>query len=266
MSKKGYDEIKNCMQPGDVIAFSGENIISECIKIVTEGQISHVGIVLDVDVAIDGNSLILIAEADAEGVRIISLTGLQKAYEGKIWWLPLSCESREKLKPNLSCFRDFLICKDGKPYDCAQAIMEGLAELIGDSNHLVRLVRKLWSLFTRGKGIEYIEAFIDDDQVEQIKNKKDFRSRLIQALRGNSRLEGSKGNEDAKKYFCSELVTHALKIGGVLPDKDNIDPKSVTPNELCQFNIYKKCVQFKGDGTPEDVGDFNSKNPCEWRP
>ncbi len=267
--EKKYCEIRDCMKPGDVIAFSGDNLISGVIKSATDGQISHVGIILAVGLSIDGDPdhdcFNLVAEATAEGVRIINLSGLQRAYKGKIWWLPLSCEYRENLKSNFPKFCNFLLEKDGEPYNYAQAIMEGLEELIGNRNLLVRSARSLFSLFTVDNGIELIDGWINDVEVKDIKDRSDFKNRLIQALTGDSKSESTTPEEDAKKYFCSELATHALKVGGVLPDTDNIDPERVNPSELCQFKIYEKCVQFKGDDGLEEINDFNSKDPCQWQ-
>ena len=44
--QKEYDEIRNCMQPGDVIAFSGENFIMDTIR--TRGLICVLGILFAV--------------------------------------------------------------------------------------------------------------------------------------------------------------------------------------------------------------------------
>lgn len=267
--EKKYCEIRNCVKPGDVIAFSGESLISEGIKSITEGDISHVGVILAAGLSIDGapdrDCFNLIAEASPEGVRIISLSGLQQNYKGKIWWLPLSCEYRRKLESNSSDFCNFLLEKDGEPYDYAQAILEGLAELFENRNDVLRSVGGIFSQFAADNGRTFIEVLIGDATVKDINNVSDFKNRLIQALTGNSRLQDISKKEDAKRYFCSELVTHALKVAEVLPKTDNIDPKRVTPSELCQFKIYEKCVQFKGDGDPEKIKDFNSKDPSQWQ-
>ena len=267
--EKKYCEIRDCMKPGDIIAFSGENLVSEGIKSVTEGQISHVGVILAVGLSIEGdpdhNCFNLVAEATAEGVRIISLSGLQRAYDGKIWWLPLSCEYRGKLESNFSKFCKFLISKNGTPYDYAQAIMEGIEELFGNGNRFVESVRILFRLLKGGNGLRFITALIEDAEVTDINDMSDFKDRLVRALVDNCRWKSITTEQDAKRYFCSELATHALKVGGVLPDTNNIDPERVTPSELCQFNIYEKCVQFKGDGDPEKIKCFNSKDPSQWQ-
>lgn len=266
--KKEYHQIKDCIKPGDVIAFSGDNPVSQVIKAVTDGQISHVAVVLAVGLSIDRNSdrncFNLVAEASHEGVRITSLSGLQKAYKGKIWWLPLSCECRERLEQNFSCFCDLLINNDGKPYDYAQAIMEGLEELIGDRYAAVRSAGDLFSLLIGSNGRKFIRRLINHVQVEDINSMQDFKDRLIKAL-SDPTLTSTEPAEDVKRQFCSELATRALKVGGVLPDTDNIDPERVTPSELCQFKIYEKCIQFKGDCNPEEINDFNSKDPCQWQ-
>ena len=41
-----YDEVKEAMRPGDVVAFGGTKRLSELIKSVTRSQVSHVALVL----------------------------------------------------------------------------------------------------------------------------------------------------------------------------------------------------------------------------
>lgn len=106
---KLYSEIKNCMKPGDIIAFSGENLVSQGIKSVTEGQISHVGVILAVELSIEGdpdhNCFNLVAEATAEGVRIISLSGLQRASALQIGAQARSSFSTEVRSSDLASWR-----------------------------------------------------------------------------------------------------------------------------------------------------------------
>ena len=226
---KKYCEIKDCMKPGDIIAFSGKDLISEVIKLVTEGQVSHVGIILAVGLPIegdpDGNCFNLVAESTEEGVRIISLSGLQRAYNGKIWWLPLSGESREKLESNFSTFCKSVIEKDGYPYDYSQAIMEGLQELSEKRNDFLRVTGKSLVSPLISNGIELINTWVTDDRVTGIKSIADFGKEFIQALVDNRRLKSITEEAAAKRYFCSELATCALQVVGVLPNTDNIDPE-----------------------------------------
>lgn len=42
-----YDRVRDRMQPGDIIAFSGKGNFSELIKWVTRSEVSHIGIVFE---------------------------------------------------------------------------------------------------------------------------------------------------------------------------------------------------------------------------
>nr|WP_319394899.1 hypothetical protein [uncultured Desulfobacter sp.] len=54
-----------------------------------------------------------------------------KYYNGTMWWLPLSQQSREKL--DLKSFTDFLLHSEGKKYDMPQAIKSALDAMDGVS-------------------------------------------------------------------------------------------------------------------------------------
>lgn len=122
-----YTNIRSKMKPGDVIAFSGKKLHSGVIKLFTDSNVSHVGVIFQSKLSIAGDpkkrSFNLVAEATASGVRFTGLKGITKLYDGELWWLPLSKASRQNLK--LKKFFDFLLCSEGKPYDFEQAIGAG---------------------------------------------------------------------------------------------------------------------------------------------
>ena len=128
LKQNSYKNIRSKMKPGDVIAFSGKRPHSETIKIFTDSNVSHVGVIFQSKLSIAGDpkkrSFNLVAEATASGVRFTGLRGIKKLYDGELWWLPLSNASRQNLK--LKKFFDFLLCSEGKPYDFKQAIGAGV--------------------------------------------------------------------------------------------------------------------------------------------
>ena len=274
--KDTYANIKGDIKPGDVIAFSGEDLISEVIKLVTGSkEVSHVGVVLPTNLLINGkpqdDCLHLVAEANASGVRIVSLCSLQSEYNGKLWWLPLSCESRQRLQPNLKCFYDFLLKSDGSPYDYGSAIMEGLQELIGEQNRFLRLVN--WFL-DRLPGQDnqgnFADLLIEDSELEDIRNSEDIRIKLVDWFIQNPELAKIESEADVKKYFCSELATDALQHSGVFGDIERIDPETVNPLELCQFALYRGyyvLLQSDDSDQPDEdlpkIEDFNTKDPSQ---
>ena len=126
-----YGNIRQRMQPGDVIAFSGKKILSGAIKEITNSNVSHVGVVFQSQIIANGTPqpgiLNQVAEATASGVRFTRLSGMLRNYEGQIWWLPLSDTARDNL--DLETFHNFLLHYEGYPYDVQQAGILGLDKL-----------------------------------------------------------------------------------------------------------------------------------------
>ncbi len=275
--ERKYCEIRDHIQPGDVIAFSGEGLISELIRLITGSQeVSHVGVVLSANSSINeepqADYFHLVAEANASGVRIISLRSLLNQYNGRLWWLPLSSESRQSLQPNLNCFYGFLLSSDGSRYDYESVIIEGLRELIAERNLFLPLGRWLWDhLRSNANRQNFAELLIADSELENIGEPEDIRSQLVEWFIENSDLPEIRNPEDVREYFCSELVTHALQLGGVLADVDRIDPETVNPLELCQFALYGSDYVLlqpddrdqSNEGLPEIEG-FNTMDPSQW--
>lgn len=135
--KRGtYASIRCKMQPGDIIAFAGKKPVSDTIKLFTNSNVSHVGIVLHSELVGDDtaqpNRRVRVADATAEGVQFTRLSQLEEAYEGELWWLPLSDEARRKLDKQKLI--DFLLEHEGKPYDYGQAVkaaIDGILDALG---------------------------------------------------------------------------------------------------------------------------------------
>ena len=243
---KKYHEIRDCMKPGDVIAFSKNHIVSQTIELVTDSEVAHVGVVLPSTLAVDGGpnkSLNFVVEATASGVRIISLCGLQENYDGEMWWLPLNCEARKTLEQQLSPFCQFLLDKDGTGYDFENAILEGLETVMGENSGFMKLIgslrNRIWSKF---------KDWVRPDQ--EIKDKEGFKECIVNTaidrLIADKKLEedAKTANDQGKKYFCSELVADAFQKHGLIGADRDVE--TVNPIEVCDFGIYAKCVQFKG--------------------
>lgn len=129
-----YEEAREKMQPGDVIAFSGKGDVSEIIKLFTRSEVSHVGVVFktkqlnDTDPDRFMNTLMESTSLDGtSGVLMTLLSDRVKTYDGNLWWLPLSAVSRKKLK--IVEFFDFLVKQEGKAYDTKQAIKSAIDAL-----------------------------------------------------------------------------------------------------------------------------------------
>ena len=128
LQRKTYDEIRVCMKPGDVIAFGGKGLGSAIIKGVTESNVSHVGVIVQSRLLIDGelqddffNQVMESTKLDGyAAVMMTRLSDRLRAYKGEMWWLRLREDIRSQL--NSRRFFDFLLRHDGKPYDLPQAI------------------------------------------------------------------------------------------------------------------------------------------------
>lgn len=130
-----YDAVRNEMKAGDIIAFSGKGNFSELIKWATRASVSHVGIILQSKLLIEGspqsgffNQIIESATlGNFSGVTISRLSDRLATYDGEIWWLPLSDAVRAKLDGK--AFYDFLLHQERKPYDMPQAVKSALDTL-----------------------------------------------------------------------------------------------------------------------------------------
>lgn len=126
------------IMPGDVIAFSGEGLVSNTIARFTDSPISHVGVVFGR--SSDGG--ILLAESttlNATGVKGVSLfNDLEtriEGYEGGVYWLPLDDMIARRFR--FSQFQEFLLATTGTRYDYRQVLQFAVRR------YLPRLARRL---------------------------------------------------------------------------------------------------------------------------
>ena len=129
-----YEEARDKMQPGDVMAFSGKGNLSEVIKLFTKSGVSHIGVVYKTKQVNDADPTrymnTLMESTSLEGFSGVIMTRLSdriRDYDGNLWWLPLSQTSRSKL--DTTKFFDFLVKQEGKAYDTKQAIKSALDAL-----------------------------------------------------------------------------------------------------------------------------------------
>ena len=125
-----YQDYRSQILPGDVVAFSGSSHFSNIIRWATRSPVSHVGIVFETKVSFGGKAQKgrIIEIMEATGMRRHPETGEESAgvqrrrmslkmqyYDGDIWWLPLSAESRRKF--DFDSMANFLMRAEGKRYD-----------------------------------------------------------------------------------------------------------------------------------------------------
>lgn len=124
-----YEEIKERIKPGDIIAFSGKKRFERLVRLTTRSIISHVGIVCRTGKNVDVVESIGLKQSHDGGgesgaVQCRQLVKRVEGYEGLIWWLPLSELSRSRF--DLDKFAQFLKDSEGKQYDMPKSIRKVL--------------------------------------------------------------------------------------------------------------------------------------------
>lgn len=130
-----YKHKRADMRPGDVIAFSGKGDFSEIIKWATRSNVSHVGVILQSRLLIDGdpqkgffNQIIESTTLNGfSGVSISRLSDRVDTYDGELWWLPLHEDVRTKM--DMAKFYNWLLHQEHKKYDASQAVKSALDAL-----------------------------------------------------------------------------------------------------------------------------------------
>ena len=126
LQRKSYRQVREYMQPGDVIAFGGQSIFSRWAKFTTGSSLTHVAIVMEnhQDTHPKDNVSLKIMESAwfrrKRGVMKNCLHKKVRTYKGNMWWLPLSAASRAIFEQNQDAFFEFMQKQDGKPYDIQQ--------------------------------------------------------------------------------------------------------------------------------------------------
>jgi hypothetical protein len=133
-----YEQSREQMKTGDVIAFSGKAGFSSLIKWATNSPYSHVGMVLTAHLGGGFGESVLIIESTTEtdltdvdnrqvikGVQLHWLSKRIKMYEGEVFWVPL----KDPLPPEGSVEMEAWLRKTHNqkvPYDSVQVMGAGL--------------------------------------------------------------------------------------------------------------------------------------------
>ncbi len=127
--RANYSDIRSQIRSGDLLAFAGQNPVSELIKLATGSPVSHVGVVLQSQLVFDDrvqsvqlNHLVESTLHDGRsGVMLNRLSERLERFEGDIWYLPLAESVRQSI--DFQAFFEFLLHQQGKPYDWRQALL-----------------------------------------------------------------------------------------------------------------------------------------------
>lgn len=196
--RASFDEVKDELRPGDLLAFNGYESESRMIALVGRVPVSHTALVWQI-----GPQGPILMEAVGVGVRRAQVGSRIEGYNGDVWWIPLSDDARTYL--DLPALQQFLAEQEGKEFDVAQMLPAAIHLLDG--------------------GI-------------------------------------TKVREDLTKLFCSELVSGALRAGGLL----DLNPSETTPRDLVRQGIWgPRYVQLKGRAPKRIPGIGILKEKKEWK-
>ena len=124
-----YAEVRNLIQPGDVIAFAGTGFGSWWIQMCSKANVNHVATVLKRHTSSEADRYDLeviesVFHRDGfSGVRTIIASELINNYPGKVWWLPLGKIERAKLNSNIDLFYRCMLRQKGKDFDFTTAAL-----------------------------------------------------------------------------------------------------------------------------------------------
>ena len=264
-----YEDLKDQMQIGDVIAFSGTQPISTAIKLVTSSHVSHVGVIVcsNKDATSDAEGP-LIAEATENGIEIRPLRErVVDETVKRLWWLPLRSDLRDKL--NMEAFQNYVKNADQKAYDYLQVgtlgllllepALEDIAPGVGD-----RICESIYKILRRDPVSKDVGGLRQGLFGVLLSDKEHpiVRDMIRLLLKGDTSENLSRQLEnqsDFENFFCSEFVTGALIASTVI---SGINASQVTPVDLCRFHIYERSIQFKGERAT--IRGFNGINLPRW--
>jgi hypothetical protein len=233
-------DIVSMVQPGDILAFSGQgNIVSDLVRAATGSIVSHVGIVLNSQSSVDGKPVQpQIIESTSlggfQGVTVTDLVMRATYYPGFIWYLPLRLDLQKKVDPKKLEY--WLLQQKGKQYDTWGAIESALLQW-----EQTEIWHKIASESTalEKQGMNYwrkITSFYSPEPpiATPVESPKPIAN-----------------------WFCSELAGGALQQVGVLPS--TIDLDLIRPTDLVAMQIYSGTYyQIKGT-PPTIIPEYNSK-------
>ena len=90
---KTYGDVRNLMQPGDVIAFGGNHPFSKVLKLIGRTTVSHAGLIVSRGTAGDEPKYVESTVDDKSGKFTVGITSFRdryQTYEGDVWLLRLS--------------------------------------------------------------------------------------------------------------------------------------------------------------------------------
>lgn len=143
-----YNDIKDHIQPGDLIAFGGNSLFSKWAKLTTWSYVTHVGAVTGRHRCPDTNKILHhdVFEATVRekkrGVMVNRLQERLEEYDGDMWWLPLNHKPAQRFIQAEAAMSAFIQSESGKNYDIWQ-LFGSTVDFFDNHPWLWRLTRNL---------------------------------------------------------------------------------------------------------------------------
>lgn len=123
-----YEDIRDQLRTGDLVLFGGKGWISDAIKFVRRSPVSHVEVVLESKLLVEGEPaqgrmVLLIGSTTLRGktgVQVNRMSTILEAYRGRVWVARLSAATRDRFDEQ--SFLDYMLHQNGKPYDVWQLL------------------------------------------------------------------------------------------------------------------------------------------------
>ena len=158
MELRTYEEIRDRVQPGDIVAFGGYGLLSRVIKAISGSPVSHVSTIVAPSQGAEEprvvEATVRFGEEDATVTVGTSPLRNRLDYDGDIWWLPLRPAVRARF--DVGRFKRFLEEADGAPFD----VGGGFFVLVRDLLQRLKLVeaRELETYFCSELVAEALES------------------------------------------------------------------------------------------------------------
>ena len=136
-----YSEVRDKIDVGDIILFSGTGRVSRLIKLFTMSKWSHVGTAIwytdDMLAIFESTTLSKVKDLESgrreQGVQTVNLSTRIQNYEGKIAWYPIIGERTPEMLEAAAGFREDM---RGKPYEKSKVefVLSSLDRPLGIGN------------------------------------------------------------------------------------------------------------------------------------
>ncbi len=136
LQRADYEDVRDRVQPGDVMAFLGDNLLSEIINWAGGAGVSHLGLVTARATETEEPGFVeatvrLSGRKPTFQIRETALRLRCDEYAGSVWWLPIAARRRLRLREDdLRAFVDEI---DGRPFDLTggvAVVVKGLFEQV----------------------------------------------------------------------------------------------------------------------------------------